>query len=182
MFSRAMVLPNFNLFSIANVEARTYLDNFSAFTYTLPSIQSWRWFLGFHKRVIWKKKRALKIQWRSEFVLCMRCQACLERRESLNNVRSLKPIPPTNLDFVRFAHLIQWIFLLSPRWPQFLFWPLLSYHGRAPIEVFEINLANGTLIDFCEDLFTTCSCNLSHYPICRLTPNYQVTSWHGKFI
>lgn len=60
MFSRAMVLPNFNLFSIANVEARTYLDNFSAFKYTLPSIQSWCWFLGFHKRVIWKKKTSLK--------------------------------------------------------------------------------------------------------------------------
>ena len=124
----------------------------------------------------------------------MRREACLVRIESLNNVRSLKPIPPTNLDFVKFAHLIQWIFLLSPRCPYFfyffIFLSLLLYHGRAPMEVSKINLANGTLIDFYEDLFTTCSLDLqleslSHilsWFLMRLTPSYQVTSWHGRFI
>ena len=58
--------------------------------------------------------------------------ACLARSESLNNARSLKPIPPSSFDFVDSDHLIQCIFLLSPRCPQKNFLTIASMSWHRP--------------------------------------------------
>ena len=50
-------------------------------------------------------------------MLCKNLHACFANRESLNIVRSLKPTLPTIFDLGSSSHLIQWIFMLSPRCP-----------------------------------------------------------------
>ena len=112
-----MVLPDSNLLTIANPKVWTPLYNFSTFKYTFPSIwPDTKSLTSINEH--WGKNQALKILQKRVIILCMSHKACLARRESLYKARSLKPIPPTNLDLVNFNHLIQWIFLLSPRYPQ----------------------------------------------------------------
>ena len=60
------------------------------------------------------KSRALKNLKKSESEFCKSHQACFANKESLNNARSLKPIPPFVFDFVISSYFNQWIFLLSP--------------------------------------------------------------------
>lgn len=47
-----------------------------------------------------------------------RCQACFARSASLNIAKSLKLIPPWVFGLHGSYHLTQWIFRLSPFWPQ----------------------------------------------------------------
>ena len=71
------------------------------------------------------KNFSLKTLLKRDLVLVRSHQASLASRASWKMIKSLKPIPPINLDFVNFSHRIQYIFpsipMLSP--------PKIFHHG-----------------------------------------------------
>ena len=75
--------------------------------------------LPFGKYLAWKTIcRRVFLSWNN-------LHPCLPSRASLNNLKSLKPIPPTDFEEQRMLHLSQCIFLCLP----LMATPKLSYHG-----------------------------------------------------
>ena len=112
---KPMVLENPNRATISNPPFHAFLNSITPFKDGLPCKRA-SIFFGIKNRSLWEELWFEELPNR-ESSLVINLQTCLASNASLNFCNSLKPIPSSFFGLQSLLHLIQWTFLLSPRWP-----------------------------------------------------------------